>query len=105
MSISYHVASELKDYGYTEDGESYIGDVYYIVAESKDGARWSEGTAFFGAERQDSEDCYGFVDTRQEAQKAANDLMASIEDGRSLSDWVELEPVYGSKAYCDYYGF
>lgn len=104
MKIFFNVVSELVDYGYTEDGEAYIGEAYYVQAESKTGSRWAHYATFHGAKRHDSEDFFGFIDTRVEAQEAAYKLLSRVEASKvdfSNDYWVEVDARYGSEDYRD----
>lgn len=98
----FSIVSELVDYGFTEDGEAYIGEAYFIRAEDEDGSRFAHVATFHGAVRSE----YGFNDVRDEAKKKAEKLLVRIEAGKadfSGDFWVEVEPRYGSEAYSNNY--
>jgi len=104
------VHSGLKKFGTTEDGEDYIGEIYYVIAEDKNGNRWVSPETFPGCVvRDDDSDLEGygigyyFDDTRAEAQI---DAYALIEKMKANSDnidiataWRKTESAYGSPSH------
>lgn len=109
----FGITSYLHKFGTTEDGESFTGEVYFIVAELADGSRYSHFATFPGATAE-FDDEYGipfFPDRREEAMAEAESLLARIENelGRSIKInganclnpeyWTEIAPAYGSSAY------
>ena len=93
--------SDLKDYGATEDGARFIGEVYYVVAEDDHGNRWQHNRQVDGVKVYSHEDNICFEDVREEAKELCENLISCIKstDHINLSYWNELPPVYGSKAY------
>lgn len=105
--LDFYVVSILVKFGITEDGEDYIGESYYVMAEDKDGNRWNHHHSFPGVKVVDHEDGRWFEDTRIPAEAAALALMNRIKasgitsvDGRPY--WSSDRPAYGSKAYQAY---
>jgi hypothetical protein len=105
MALQFGIRSDLCDFGATEDGERYIGEIYYIVAEDKIGCRWANNKIFPGVETIDTEDggVY-YADIREDAISSASKLLRRIEtlNLESVVDrqgWHEIEPCFGSQAY------
>jgi hypothetical protein len=107
--LEFITASTLQSFGYTEDGEEFIGEVFFIQAEDSNGNRWSHDYTFPGVKvGYDSE--YGvkwFEDVRDVAKKEAQSLLDRIKasgidsvDGRP--HWFLDSPAYGSIAYQEY---
>ncbi len=92
----------------TEDGETYTAECYYVVIE-KDGVRFAHDKIFFGCETSIDEE-YGvifFKDTRDQALSDVNKLQRKIRNSNKINrdHWIEIEPSYGSEAYCKKFGF
>ena len=96
--------SDLKSYGYTEDGEEYIGEQYYVGLEDKRGNRWRHHVFYDGVRVITDEDGIGFADTRPEAMESCRRFIDLIRrTGEvNLQYWIQDRPVYGSSAYMDY---
>lgn len=109
MALEIGVASDLFNYGMTEDGEAFIAERYYIEAEAPNGQRWIHTARFDAAKRiEGGEDCDGMVyfqDLREEASSKAEALALRIRlftfVGGKLNPmhWTETDPRYGSNAY------
>jgi hypothetical protein len=111
----FGITSYLHKFGTTEDGEDFVGEVYFIVAELEDGTRYSHFATFPGATAEVDEE-HGipyFPDRREEAMAEAENLLGRIEAelGESIKRhgadclnpdyWTEVAPAYGSRAYID----
>jgi hypothetical protein len=98
------VVPDLYSAGLTEDGEDYIAEKYYILAEDQHGNRWTHGKNFLGAKRCEDEDGFGYEDVREVALAAAEKLLQKIRSAGAidLDYWHEDRPAYGSAAYCAY---
>jgi len=95
------VWSYLKDFGYTEDGESFIGEVYCVYVTDAEGNRWVHGKEFPGVEKWENEWAVGFKDVREEALAQCNALAAKVLEAGTvnLDYWCTTRPAYGSYAY------
>jgi hypothetical protein len=105
--FNVYINSELKDFGLTEDGESFIAEVYFLTAEDEDGNRWNHFGRFPGARLIAGEECNYFIDIREESkarvERLLEDVLASGKD-INLEYWDATYPVYGSRAYQAWYG-
>lgn len=110
MSLSFFVSSDLYCAGYTEDGDQFAAERYYVVAETSNGTRFKHVKQFNSTEAEFDEDEEGFghtvfPDLREEAVAKANDLLSKIEahtkSGGKLDPglWYEIDPRYGSESY------
>lgn len=107
MKYEAHVASDLYNAGYAEDGQPVIGEMYYVVIENADGRRFRHERNFCNTKANSCE--YGdfFSDLSQEAKAAVERLSARVNAalaaGKRLSaaSWYEVQAAYGSKAYID----
>lgn len=100
-----YYASDLKDYGYTEDGEKYIGEVFYVYVANERGDRWMHETSYPGVRvYHGPEGQVAFEDTRNSARAWCELFVARIrEKGKiNLAHWSQTNPVYGSDAYIEY---
>ena len=103
----FTVTSFLKPFGKTEDGEDFVGEVFWIQAEKENGERLAHFACFDGVEVVvDEEGINRFVDTRESAMAHAEHLLARIEaanpDFDSLYDseyWGHVPARYGSIAW------
>jgi len=99
------VISDLHNFGIQEDGIPFIGEVFFVLVESKDGDRYVHGKRFLGVKVKC--DKYGFncfIDAREQAQKHAERLADAVKScGKiDLLYWNSVRPAYGSNAYIDY---
>src|SRR5690606_24986507 len=107
MSLIVDVYSALYCAGLTEDGEEYIGHIFFVRAEAPDGRRWAHVQGFDGVSVEYDEEfgCTYYGDIREEASARAEALAAKIkaylEAGGKLDPtcWNEMDPAYGSSAY------
>lgn len=104
--LSIEVASDLKDYGRTEDGTPYIGEMYYVQITNARGDRWRHIWSFDGVlPGYDPESGYTyFEDTRKWAKAQAEHVVVCIRR-RGYIDfryWNPTRPEYGSMAYQEY---
>ena len=97
-------SSYLKDFGYTEDGESFIGEVYCVYVTDAYGNRWVHGKEFPGVFKYENEWAVGYKDIREWAQASCDRLAAKIRTAGMicLDHWCETRPAYGSDAYVAY---
>lgn len=97
-------ASDLKDYGRTEDGQPFIGEIYYIVVTNKNGDRLVLNQRFPGVRVVEEEDGRMFADIRPNAIARCEALIARIkaEGYIDLAYWHRDRPAYGSEAYLQY---
>ena len=98
LTIEY--SSDLKIYGHTEDGDEFVGEVFYIYATNEYGSRWRFHYHFDGVRKVGST----FIDAREEARGRCECLISLIEQKGeiNLKYWDPDRPVYGSKAYSEY---
>jgi len=106
----FDITSDLHKFGVTEDGEDYVGEVYFVTATDSDGHRFIHHQSFPGCQKtdypEDDEDLdfpYYFADIREEAQKAAEALVTELITNDILElnpvDWHKTSAVYGASAY------
>ena len=102
MEVYY--ASDLKDYGYTEDGERFVGEVFYVEVENKRGDRWRHHQLFDGVRKEHWEEGVAYVDDRPAARGRASRLVEDIlrREAINLDHWYQARCRYGSAAYMDY---
>ncbi len=90
--MEVYVGYELYSAGPDADGQDYVAEAFFVVAELEDGARYRKGF-FAGAEQRHDEDGPYYVDVREAAEAAAYSavvevLVASLEADVDLSDWA-----------------
>ena len=90
--MDIYVGYELYSAGPDADGQDYVAEAFFVVAELEDGARYRKGF-FAGAEQRFDEDGPYYVDVREAAEAAAylaaaEALVASLEADVDLSDWA-----------------
>ena len=95
--MDIYVGCELYSAGPDAEGQDYVAEAFFVVAEVEDGARYRKGF-FAGAEQRHDEDGPYYVDVREAAEAAAEALAASFGADVDLSDWAEADPCYGSRA-------
>ena len=96
--------SDLKNYGYTEDGTPFIGYVYFIEVENKRGDRWRMNMHWDGVKVVPGEEGPIYMDNRPQVEPIIDRIIASIKRvGKiDMSQWYEGRCAYGSEAYLDY---
>lgn len=100
------VVSELFSAGRNEDGEEVLGHIYSVLAEDKTGRRFSHIDYVKDTVRKkcdpDESDCGSYwclvLDAEQQVENKKKSLLLS--ENMILTDWLEVEPRYGSEAYC-----
>lgn len=104
--LNVGVASDLYFVGYTEDGERYEAECFYVAAEFANGEVYAHRVTFPGCRVEaDDEGINHFVDIRVEAEAKAERLaarvVAAVAAGGYLDSaaWVFQRTVYGSSAY------
>ena len=102
--LQVYFVSDLKSYGYTEDGEEFIGEVFFVEAEDDKGNRWRLNKSYPGVEVGHSEYGTFFQDTREEARHRCQCVIDAVTNiGRiDLAMWHATRPAYGSEAYMEY---
>jgi hypothetical protein len=102
-----YVMSDLYNFGITEDGTPFIGEMYYVQIEDTDGRRFCHDSSFSGVEVSVcdySGETY-FIDRREQAiakaERLATRVNAALKAGRGVDFdcWSEVDPAYGSDAY------
>jgi hypothetical protein len=103
-NCSVEVRSELKNYGRTEDGTPFIGEVYRVMVENERGDRWVHQTHFQGVRIEQWEEGPVYLDNRYEAEAAAAKLLRAVKHAGKINMdcWEETDPAYGSDAYLRY---
>jgi len=102
--MQVYFASDLKDYGYTEDGEKFIGEVYFIEVENKRGDRWRHRTTFDGVRKEQWEEGTAYLDNRPQARAQCERMVVAIQRKGKIDTqhWYQSHCRYGSEAYLDY---
>jgi len=107
-TFTAYTASDLYHAGYTEDGASFVAEVYFVGMENEAGRRFRHAMNFYGAERMtDDEGIDHFADCREEASAKAERLAARVNaalkagKGVDLAHWDEVDPAYGSDEYVE----
>ncbi len=97
-------ASDLKDYGRTEDGTPFIGYVYFVEVENARGDRWRLKHYFPGVKVVQWEEGPIYQDVRAEVIPKLDRLVESIKRVKNVADdqWNQARCAYGSEAYQDY---
>jgi hypothetical protein len=90
--MDIYVGYELYSAGPDADGQDYVAEAFFVVAELEDGTSYRKGF-FAGAEQRHDEDGPYYVDVREAAEAAAylaaaEALVASLEADVDLSDWA-----------------
>jgi hypothetical protein len=107
MNLTVSFREDLYEAGLTEDGEQYIGSLFYVFIEKVDGSRFRHYKTFKGCKAAHDEDHKYFIDLSVQARDAVRSLCDRIEkhleSGGSLNMdlWSEMAPRYGSEAYLD----
>jgi len=101
MEYQVEVGSKLYQAGFTEDGEAFIAESYFVAVEFSDGQRLQHQVTFPGASYEEDEDGFGYVDVREEAKAKAERLASAVRKSACINKefWVEVDPSYGSQAY------
>jgi len=102
--MQVYFASDLKDYGLTEDGTPFIGEVFFIEVENKRGDRWRHRTRFDGVRKEQWEEGTAYLDNRSQACAQCERMVAAIKRAGKIDTqhWYAADPAYGSDAYMDY---
>jgi len=90
--MDIYVGCELYSAGPDAEGQDYVAEAFFVVAELEDGTSYRKGF-FAGAEQRHDEDGPYYVDVREAAEAAAYSaaaeaLVASLEADVDLSDWA-----------------
>ena len=102
MDVYY--ASDLKKYGFIDDGTPFIGEVFYIEIENDNGDRWRLNHTFDGAAVIHYDEGNRFDDIRPQAISKCKRLIKRIKEAGkiNLQEWHQSSPAYGSNAYVSY---
>ena len=102
MQVYY--ASDLKDYGSTEDGERFIGYIYFVEVENARGDRWRHRVAYPGVKTEQWEEGIAYLDARPAAVAACELLIARVKAAGKIDSqhWYAARSAYGSEAYLEY---
>lgn len=102
--MEVYFASDLKDYGRTEDGTPFIGYTYFVEVEDKRGNRWRHNRYFDGVRKELYEEGTAYLDNRPNACAHCELMVAAIKErGKiDLQYWHRASPAYGSDAYIEY---
>jgi len=102
--MQVYFASDLKDYGRTEDGTPFIGYTYFVEVEDVRGNRWRHNHYFDGVRKELHEEGTAYLDNRPWAEAQCNRLVEAIKRAGEikLHRWHQADPAYGSDAYVDY---
>lgn len=98
------VVSDLKDYGAQDDGTPFIGEVFFVQAETRKGDRYRHYWSMPGVRVEEDEWGKAFIDTR-DAARAALEVLAERAQKRGVIDpqyWQRDRPAYGSEAWIEY---
>ena len=90
--MDIYVGCELYSAGPDAEGQDYVAEAFFVVAELEDGTSYRKGF-FAGAEQRHDGDGPYYVDVREAAEAAAYSaaaeaLVASLEADVDLSDWA-----------------
>lgn len=97
-----------------DDGQDVIGNVYFIVMEISDGTRYRHFHTWVNKVQKVDEETGEpyFEDLTEKVESEMFKLLGKmievylVEKRRiDMRYWEEMEPVYGSEAYCKRYGF
>jgi hypothetical protein len=102
--MQVYFTSDLKDYGYTEDGEKFIGEVFSVFVENQRGDRWVHALRFDGVKKEHWEEGIAYLDDRSKARSMCALMVERIQMAGKidLRFWSETRCAYGSVAYLDY---
>lgn len=104
--LTFETVSDLKDYGRTDDGTPFIGEVFWVQATDAKGNRLDHNMRFDGVKRE--VDCetgnIAFIDMRPVAKFQCGRIINKIRRRNfiNLANWTEGRPVYGSETYIAY---
>lgn len=97
--------SDLKRFGYMDDGHPFVGEVFYVAVIHPEGYRWTLRHRIEGCRVHwdDENGCNHFEDTRPQAREACERIVARIKARGeiNLKLWDEGRPVYGSAAFIE----
>jgi hypothetical protein len=102
--LQVYFASDLKDYGYTEDGTKFIGYIYFVEVENQRGDRWRLNRMFDGVKVEQWDEGPVYMDSRAAATAQCERIVAAIQRvGKiNLAHWHRGRCAYGSEAYMAY---
>ena len=96
--MEFYTRSDLYVAGTDEEGPDYLAEVYYVIAQFRNGEQLAHPESFRGCVA-GYDDEYGmpyFEDVREEAKAKCQ---AIIDSNPPIDDWHEISPAYGSQAY------
>ena len=103
--VEVSIVSDLYHAGYTEDGESFVAERFFVQVTVPRGDRYRHRLHWNGCEAEYDEEGYPhFGDIRSEARQSAQRLIDAIyvKGAIDLEFWHQDRPAYGSLAYQDY---
>ena len=102
--MQVYFASDLKDYGRTEDGTPFIGEVFFIEVENKRGDRWRLNRSFDGVRKEQWEEGVVYMDARPAARAQCERMVERIKavGTINMAHWYQGRAAYGSEAYFEY---
>lgn len=102
--MDVYVRSDLKDYGYTEDGTPFIGELLFVEVANDFGDTWQHGRSFPGCIVVQGEEGPIYTDNRPNAYAHARLLVKAIQERGfiDMAHWSPGRAVYGSEAYMQY---
>lgn len=105
-TYTFTVVSDVREFGLTEDGEPFTGEVFYVIGEAMDGSRIRHNRNFPGVAPEiiyhsGYPDGVHYRDVRPAAKATAEKLLACVLQAKEINTehWLEATPVYGSVAY------
>jgi hypothetical protein len=102
---TFTVASDLRKYGTTEDGEDYFAEVYYVMATDALGNRFVHNKTFDCCLTEDGEEWTIFNNVSEQAIIEVDALLAKIQQAAPVEldprYWIGSYAAYGSAAYSD----
>ncbi len=103
-NLTFEAVSDLKQYGYNDDGTPFIGEVFCVQATDDKGNRWVHNIQFQVVEIGDYEHGMFFQDIRPVAKFQCNRIINKIKARGyiNLANWTVSRPAYGSEAYIAY---
>ena len=96
--MNIYFASDLKQYGYKDDGTPFIGEVFFVEIENDRGDRWRLNRTFDGVNTEEWDEGVAFLDVRWYARSMCELVISRIRAAGkiNLQHWNEARPAYGS---------
>lgn len=105
--VEFAVVTDVYQAGYTDDGQPYTAERFYVQAEVEDGRRFRYHKAWNGCVATANHEDGGsfFEDVRPRAAalaEAVRRTVAKYDFNPNSDDWFEGRPAYGSDAFLAY---